>query len=73
MFKFFMFCTRFSLTVFLECPALNGQIGLNDVHFVNLTLVSDVQVIKEVTVTPEPPQSLNLHRVSKINLKLSAK
>lgn len=47
-----------------ECPATNGQIGLNDVHIVNLSLVSDVQVKKEVTTTPEPPQSLNLQRVS---------
>lgn len=36
----------------------------NDVHIVNLSLVSDVQVKKEVQTTPEPPQSLNLQRVS---------
>lgn len=48
----------------LKCPATNGQIGLNDVHIVNLSLVSDVQVKKEVTTTPEPPQSLNLQRLN---------
>lgn len=53
-----------SLMYTSECPATNGQIGLNDVHIVNLSLVSDVQVKKEVTTTPEPPQSLNLQRVS---------
>lgn len=52
------------LNVKSECPASNGQIGLNDVHIVNLGMVSDVQVKKEVTTTPEPPQSLNLQRVS---------
>lgn len=50
--------------ILTECPASNGQIHLNDVHIVNLSLVSDVQVKKEVQSTPEPPQSLNLQRVS---------
>ncbi|GLV38433.1 LSM12 homolog a [Carabus blaptoides fortunei] len=48
----------------LKCPSTNGQIGLNDVHIVNLSLVSDVQVKKEVTTIPEPPQSLNLQRLN---------
>lgn len=47
-----------------ECPASNGQAPLNDVHIVNLSLVSDVQVKKEVNTVPEPPQSLDLYRVS---------
>ncbi|KAG8236131.1 hypothetical protein J437_LFUL001609 [Ladona fulva] len=48
----------------LKCPASNGRAALNDVHVVNLSLVSDVQVKKEVTVVPEPPQSLNLNRLN---------
>lgn len=57
------FC--FFLNCFLsECRASNGQMQYNDVHVVNLSLVSDVQVKKEVQTTPEPPQSLNLQRVS---------
>lgn len=38
---------------------------MNDVHIVNLSLVSDVQVKREVSPTPtEPPQSLNLQRLN---------
>lgn len=49
----------------LQRPSSTGRTSLNDVHIVNLSLVSDVQVIKEVSSTPiEPPQSLNLHRIS---------
>lgn len=47
-----------------ECPASNGQAPLNDVHIINLSLVSDVQVKKEVNTVPEPPQSLDFCRVS---------
>jgi len=54
-----------SLTNFLECPASNGRSSLNDVHVVNLSLVSNVQVIREVSPTTiEPPQSLNLQRLN---------
>lgn len=48
----------------LECPASNGQAPLNDVHIINLSLVSDVQVKREVNTVPEAPQSLDLCRVS---------
>ncbi|KAJ9592478.1 hypothetical protein L9F63_015894 [Diploptera punctata] len=48
----------------LKCPASNGQPGLNDVHIINLSLVSDVQVKKEVNTVPEPPQSLDLYRLN---------
>ncbi|KDQ97900.1 LSM12-like protein A [Zootermopsis nevadensis] len=47
-----------------ECPATNGQTPLNDVHIINLSLVSDVQVKKEVNTVPEPPQSLDLYRLN---------
>ena len=50
-----------------ECPASNGQTPLNDVHVINLSLVSDVQVKKEVNTVPEPPQSLDFCRVSMTN------
>lgn len=49
----------------LECPSSNGRSSLNDVHVVNLSLVSNVQVIREVSPTTiEPPQSLNLQRLN---------
>ncbi|XP_025834204.1 protein LSM12 homolog A [Agrilus planipennis] len=40
------------------------MMGLNDVHFINLSLVSELQVKKEVTSIPEIPQSLNLQRIN---------
>ncbi|XP_014210685.1 protein LSM12 homolog A [Copidosoma floridanum] len=49
----------------LKCPSSCGRESLNDVHIVNLSLVSDVQVKKEVNpTTNEPPQSLNLQRLN---------
>ncbi|XP_067012667.2 protein LSM12 homolog A [Anabrus simplex] len=48
----------------LKCPASNGRPTLNDVHIVNLALVSDVQVKCEVNTVPEAPQSLNLQRLN---------
>lgn len=48
-----------------ECTSTSGNAKLNDVHFINLSLVSELQVKKEVTAVPEVPQSLNLHRVSR--------
>jgi len=48
----------------LKCPASNGQAPLNDVHIINLSLVSDVQVKKEVNTVPEPPQSLDFCRLN---------
>ncbi|PSN45086.1 Protein LSM12 [Blattella germanica] len=48
----------------LKCPASNGQQTLNDVHIINLSLVSDVQVKKEVNTLPEQPQSLDLQRLN---------
>lgn len=59
-FRVFLYCRA-------ECPASNGQTPLNDVHIINLSLVSDVQVKKEVNTVPEPPQSLDLYRVSVID------
>nr|QBH72785.1 hypothetical protein [Brunneria borealis] len=48
----------------LKCPSSSGRADHNDVHIVNLSLVSDVQVKKEVNTVPEPPQSLNLQRLN---------
>ncbi|KAJ8917289.1 hypothetical protein NQ315_002307 [Exocentrus adspersus] len=53
-----------SLTRFAECLSSSGDPKLNDVHFINLSLVSELKVKKEVTSTPEPPQSLNLQRLN---------
>lgn len=47
----------------LKCPSSSGQPRLNDVNIVNLALVSDVQIKKEVNITPEAPQSLDIHRL----------
>ncbi|RZC34205.1 AD domain containing protein [Asbolus verrucosus] len=48
----------------LKCSSSSGDSKLNDVHFVNLSLVSELQVKKEVTSLPEVPQSLNLQRLN---------
>ncbi|KAK0098240.1 hypothetical protein PV326_010139 [Microctonus aethiopoides] len=48
-----------------ECPSSSGRPSVNDVHIVNLSLVSDVQVKREVSpMATEPPQSLNLQRLN---------
>ncbi|XP_026688810.1 protein LSM12 homolog A-like, partial [Diaphorina citri] len=47
-----------------ECPASDGKPNLNDVHIINLSFVSDVQVKKEVnTLNETSPPSLNLARI----------
>lgn len=48
----------------LKCPSSSGDPKRHDVNIVNLSLVSDVQIKKEVNTVPEPPQSLNLHRLN---------
>ncbi|KAF6210710.1 hypothetical protein GE061_013817 [Apolygus lucorum] len=48
----------------LKCPASNGRPTQNDVYILNLSLVSDVQVKKEVTTPPEPAKQLNLKRIN---------
>ncbi|XP_026293853.1 protein LSM12 [Frankliniella occidentalis] len=48
----------------LKCPASSGRPSRNDVHMVNLSMVSDVQVKREATAPLEPPQSLNLQRLN---------
>ncbi|XP_014231753.1 protein LSM12 homolog A-like [Trichogramma pretiosum] len=50
----------------LKCPSSINQPNLNDVHIVNLSLVSDVQVKHEATSPPtnEQPMSLNLQRLN---------
>ncbi|XP_020709843.1 protein LSM12 homolog A-like [Athalia rosae] len=49
----------------LKSPSSCGRASVNDVHIVNLALVSDVQVKREVSPTGgDPPQSLNLNRLN---------
>ena len=48
----------------LKCPSSSGNPKRHDVNIVNLSLVSDVQIKKEVTTVPEQPQTLNLHRLN---------
>ncbi|CAG9862144.1 unnamed protein product [Phyllotreta striolata] len=48
----------------LKCAPTIGDPKLNDIHFVNLSLVSELQVKKEVNNVPEAPQSLNLQRLN---------
>ncbi|XP_055542343.1 LSM12 homolog A-like [Wyeomyia smithii] len=48
----------------LKCDTASSTSKLNDVYIVNLALCSDVQVKREVNSIPEPPQSLNLQRLS---------
>lgn len=47
-----------------ECISSNGDPKLNDIHFINLALVSELQVKRECTSPPEPLQLLNIERVS---------
>lgn len=49
----------------LKCSSANHSSKLNDVYILNLALCSDVQVKKEVNALPDPPQSLNLQRLSR--------
>ncbi|EDS27965.1 conserved hypothetical protein [Culex quinquefasciatus] len=48
----------------LKCSSASNTSKLNDVYIVNLALCSDVQVVQEVNSIPDPPQSLNLQRLS---------
>jgi len=48
----------------LKCASSSGVSHLHDVHFINLALVSQLQVKKEVTTVPEIPQSLNIQRLN---------
>ena len=44
----------FSLTRFSESPAVSGKHNVHDVKLINLSFVSDVQVIKEVERDVQP-------------------
>lgn len=58
----------------LKCPSSSGITQLNDVHFINLSLVSELNVKKEVTTLPEIPLSLNLQKINqRIKLQVDAK
>ncbi|CAH1118690.1 unnamed protein product [Phaedon cochleariae] len=53
-----------SKVLILKCSSTSGDPKQNDIHFVNLSLVSELQVKREVTNVPEVPQSLNLQRLN---------
>lgn len=48
----------------LKCQSSSAINSFNDVHFINLSMVSELQVKKEVNSPPEVPPSLNLHRLN---------
>lgn len=48
----------------LRCPASNNRPSYCNVYIVNLSLVSDVQVKKEVSTPQEPMKALNLQRIN---------
>ncbi|CAG9767726.1 unnamed protein product [Ceutorhynchus assimilis] len=48
----------------LKCSSTNGDPKLNDVQFMNLSLVSELQVKKEGNVYYELPQNINLQRLN---------
>lgn len=48
----------------LKCASASGTPEFNDVSFINLALVSELQVKKEVTTVADVPQSLNLQRLN---------
>ncbi|KAK9892386.1 hypothetical protein WA026_019838 [Henosepilachna vigintioctopunctata] len=48
----------------LKCSSSSGDAKLHDVQFINLSLVSELQVKKEVTAPPEVPQSLNIEKLN---------
>ncbi|KAF7263083.1 LSM12 homolog A-like [Rhynchophorus ferrugineus] len=48
----------------LKCGSSNGDPKLNNVQFVNLSYVSELQVKKEGHYISEVPQSLNLQRLN---------
>jgi len=49
----------------LKCPASNGKSSLNDVHILNLSFMSNVQVIRKINPTTiKPLQNLNLESLN---------
>jgi hypothetical protein len=48
----------------LKSQSSSGKPKLNDVHVINLELVGDITVKKEVTTSPAAPLSLNLQRIN---------
>lgn len=55
-----------SLAKVSESSANDGKSSVCDINFVNLSFVSDVQVIKEVTNAPPTPHSLSINMVCMI-------
>ncbi|XP_044763938.1 protein LSM12 homolog [Coccinella septempunctata] len=53
-----------SKILILKCCSSNGDPKLNDIHFINLALVSELQVKRESASPPEPLQSLNIERIN---------
>ena len=48
-----------------ETAAASGKPGLHDVRIINISLVSDINVIQEAT---EPPQSLSNLSIPKVTI-----
>ena len=65
--EIFMSCCTyniFALTIWSESPAASGKHNVHDVKLINLSFVSDVQVIKEVERDAPPPlPNLNQQKV----------
>ena len=53
------------LNTAIETAAASGKPGLHDVRIINISLVSDINVIQEAT---EPPQSLSNLNISKVSI-----
>ena len=53
------------LNTAIETVAASGKPGLHDVRIINISLVSDINVIQEAT---EPPQSLSNLNISKVSI-----
>lgn len=47
-----------------ETAAVSGKPGLHDVRFVNVSLVSDINVIQEATEQPQTLPNINMSKVS---------
>ena len=56
----------FSLTKQSESPSASGKPNTHDVRLVNLSLVSEVQVIQESNDPPPPLTNLNIGKVRQI-------
>ncbi len=54
----------FSLTSALETAAGSGKPGLHDVRVLNVSLMSEINVVQEALEPPQPLSNLNVAKVS---------